>query len=157
MGGRHHSGTKMEISRIWWTFLILDTSCLIIYLILYNKKINTAIDLNSANVNVRRNTSVVITEDTSDVRDACWNNSLASLSDLSMTSSGWQEVKGQQDILVYSAFWDARLPKPSVMILGLKSESYKQSIWCLLWYEEEQSAVITKARYRHVKINKPVR
>ena len=151
--------------RIWWSFIILNVSCVFTYLILCGKRANTDVlnnfilsfenvDLRIADINVTRNFTII--DDTRDVHsyDICGNYTLASLSGLSMTSSGWQEVRGQQDMLVYSAFWDARLAEPSVMILGLKSETYNQSLWCLLWYEEEQSAVTTSARYQHVKVNK---
>ena len=152
--------------RIWWLFVVLNLICSLFALILYLKQVKRVIlpitnverELRSEKTSLTTNSTTIENKRDVHSNDSCDNLSLASLSGVKMTSSGWQEVRGQSDMLVYSAFWDARLPKrPSVMILGLKSESYDQSLWCLLWYEEAESAVITSARYRDARQLKPGR
>ena len=174
----------MDRCGILWVFLVLNAFCLFTCLVIYQKQsnihilpglilsiTNVACDLHPTKTSEINNSNFVITKQKRSIdlrgikeekidlhgNDKCGNLSLASLSGVKMTSSGWQKIRGQQDMLVYSAFWDARLPEPSVMILGLIRESYRQNLWCLLWYEEAESAVITKARYQHVKLNKPGR
>ena len=114
--------------RIWWLFVVLNPICSLFALILYLKQDKRVIlpitnvegDLQSEKTSLTTNSTIIENN-----RDVYGNNSCENFSlDLSiwvkMTSSGWQEVKGQSDMLVYSAFWDAGLPKkPLVMMLGL--------------------------------------